>query len=297
MKKKVVITGASSSIIDAVINLIEPKKNFEIVGITRKVRQGFRQDIKWVECDLAGEDVDYSFLDNTDIVIHAAAVSKGYTRQAYLEFNFQTTKVLIDKANQYGVKRFVYISSVLACKTCGDYGYSKYIAEEYIKANFTNWLIIRPAQLYGYSEEAPIDSLINKIASKRVIPCPVGDPKGLIPLYYLDAALLIYQLVFEEEIITAIKTITGPQAFNYKGLVYEIANAIDKNITIFPILKIVLTILRYFIVITNARIGVYPDQIFRLYNPDKNLIPNSSEITYLSEYVRKNYKIICEIRK
>jgi len=92
MKKKVVITGASSSIIDTVINFIKPKESFEIIGITRKVRQGFRKDIKWVKYNLAGEDVDYSILDNADIVIHAAAVSKEDTRQAYLEFNFQTTK-------------------------------------------------------------------------------------------------------------------------------------------------------------------------------------------------------------
>ena len=290
MKKKVVITGASSSIIDAVINLIEPKESFEIVGITRKVRQGFRKDIKWVEYDLAGEDVDYSFLDNADIVIHAAAVSKEFTRQAYLEFNFQTTKVLIDKANQNGVKRFVYISSVLACKSCGDYGYSKYISEEYIKANFTNWLIIRPAQLYGYSEEAPIDNLINKIASERVIPCPVGDPKGLIPLFYIDAAQLIFNIIFKEKLISTTKTVAGPQAFSYKDMVNEIAKVIDKKVIIFPIPKFVLTGLRNFLILTGIKIGIFPDQIFRLYNPDKSVSTQIREVTTIKDYIRKKYK-------
>jgi len=291
LKKKIVITGASSSIMDAVISLVQLKGNYKIIGITRKIKAKFRNDIEWIEFDLSNTDNDYSILEDTDIIIHAAAISNAYTQQEYLDINYKTTKTLVDNANKYGVKRFVYISSVLACKSCGFYGYSKFMSENYIKSNFDNWLIIRPAQLYGYSEKAPIDSLISKIASKRFIPSPVGDPKGLIPLFYKDAAKLIGEAIFEEELISTTKIITGPQAFNYKALINEISTVLERKVLIFPIPGFVLTGLRNFLVLTGIRIGIFPDQIFRLYNPDKSILAQNREITTLNEYIRRKYKV------
>ena len=149
VKKKIIISGATSFLMNAVIDLIQLQKKYHIIGITTKLREGQRKDIEWMECNLAMAENDYAFIKSADTIIHAVAISNAYTQQDYLNINLQSTKTLVDLANRFQVNSFVYISSILACETCGDYGLSKAISEKYIKSNFNNWLIIRPSQLYG----------------------------------------------------------------------------------------------------------------------------------------------------
>lgn len=288
-KKKIIISGATSAIMNAVIDLVQLKNEYHIIGITTKLQKGQRKDIQWMECNLTMTVNDYAFIKGADTIIHAAAISKAYTLKEYLNINLQSTKTLIYYANKFHVNNFIYISSIVACETCGDYGLSKFLSENYIKTNFTNWLIIRPSQLYGYSEKAPIDSLIKKVSTKQIIPSPIGDPYGLTPLYYLDAARLIFDSIFVDKLSKTIKIIIGPQAFNYKSLVSEIAKNLNRKIFVLPIPKIILFNLRKLIKILGIKAGIYPDQIVRLYNPNKNIkIIENNNLVYLSEYIKQH---------
>ena len=73
-------------------------------------------------------------------------------------------------------------------------------------------------------------------------------------------------------------------------MVNEIAKVIDKKVIIFPIPKFVLTGLRNFLILTGIKIGIFPDQIFRLYNPDKRVSTQIREVTTIQDYIRKKYK-------
>ncbi|MCF6171608.1 MAG: NAD(P)-dependent oxidoreductase [Bacteroidales bacterium] len=287
-KKKIIISGATSSLMNAVIDLVQLQEKYHIIGITTRLRKDQRKDIEWVECKLAGTENDFSFIKDADTIIHAAAISNAYTQKDYLAVNFQSTKTLVDAANKYKLNKFIYISSVLACENCGDYGLSKAMSENHIKSILNNWLIIRPSVLYGYSEKAPIDSLIKKIAAKQIIPCPVGDPDSLTPLYYLDAARLIFDAIFVEKLSSTTKFVVGPQAFNYKGLTNEIAKSLQKKILIVPVPKVILMGLKNLIQVFGIKAGIYPDQITRLYHSCKDVKAiENAKLTPLSEYVRK----------
>ncbi|MCF6341207.1 MAG: NAD(P)-dependent oxidoreductase [Bacteroidales bacterium] len=289
-KKKIIISGASSALMNAVIDLIQLQKKYNIIGITTRLRKEHRKDIEWVECNLAWPGNDYSFIEGADTIIHAAAISNAYTRQDYFDVNFQSTKTLVELSKRFGVNNFIYISSVVACENSGNYGLSKLMSENEIKSNLNNWLIIRSSVLYGYSEKAPIDSLIKKIAAKQIIPCPVGDPDSLIPLYYLDAARLVFDAIFVEKLSNTTKFIVGPQMFNYKNLAHEIAKSLQKIIIIVPVPKVILMGLKTLIQLLGIKAGIYPDQIVRLYHPckDAKAIENN-ELAHLSDYVRKHF--------
>lgn len=286
-KKKIVISGASSSIINAVIDLIQTKDKYNIVGITRKLQQEHRKDIDWVECDLSKDNNEYSFLKSVDTIIHAAAVSKAYSLQEYFKTNFESTKKLVDMTNRFQVNRFVYISSILADVTSGYYGLSKITSEKYIKSNSKNWLIIRPSQLYGYSEKTPIDSIIKKVSNNKMIFSPIGDPYRLVPIHYLEAAHLIFESIFIKDFTNTTKLVTGPQVFNYKSLVTEIMKSLNRKVLVIPIPKIIMMSIKYLLQTFNIKTGIYPDQITRLYNPNRD-IKNSgnSKIMHLSEYIK-----------
>ena len=161
MIKKIIITGASSAIMNAVIELILLEEKYKIVGVTRKQQQNHRNDIEWVENDITS-DRDYLFLKDADLLIHAAAVSNAVNKEEYFKTNYEATCNLLKAATKYKVNRFIYISSIVSNEHSGYYGQSKLKSEKFIKNTFDNWLIIRPSQLYGYSDKAPIDSLIKQ---------------------------------------------------------------------------------------------------------------------------------------
>lgn len=290
IKEKIVITGASSAIINAVIDNIQPKDKYDIVGITRRLQKEHRKDIDWIECDLSSDKNDYSFFKDADTIIHAAAVSKAYTKQEYFKINFELTKNIVDIANRFQVNKFVYISSIVADETSGYYGLSKLTSEKYIKSNFKNWLIIRPSQLYGYSEKTPVDSIIKKVSNNKIIFSPVGDPYRLIPIHYLEAARLIFESIFVKDFTNTTKLIIGPQSFNYKSLITEIAKSLNHKVLVIPIPKIIMMSIKYLLQTFNLKTDIYPDQIVRLYNPDKSINTKNSELIKISEYAHKKGK-------
>ncbi len=284
-KKKIVISGATSAIINAIIDLLQQHEEYNIIGITTNLKKVKRNDIEWIELDLQTTGNNYDFLENCDTLIHAAAISNAYTEQEYLDINLQSTKILVDNANLFGIRKFVYISSILACESCGDYGISKLRSEEYIKSKINNWLIIRPSQLYGYSAKSPIDKLIKKIKTNKFIICPIGDSNSLFPLYYLDAAQIIFNSIFTDKLTRETKLIIGSQAFNYKNMAIHIASILNNNIIIVPIPKIVLIALMKAIKLFRIKRIIYPDQIFRFYNPNMNVKPDNINLPHLVEYI------------
>jgi len=107
-------------------------------------------------------------LQDVDVVIHAAALTKALKNEDYYRVNFEGTKNLIDVIieNELPVKRFVLISSQAAAgpsqslepvtendppQPVSEYGKSKLLAENYLKekAQKLEYTIIRPSAVYG----------------------------------------------------------------------------------------------------------------------------------------------------
>ncbi|MFT4833428.1 MAG: UDP-glucose 4-epimerase [Marinoscillum sp.] len=94
-----------------------------------------------------------------DLIIHNAGLTKSYTLNKYLDVNVGLTEQLISviksqgKLNETG--RFCYISSLAAKGPVGNggpasnYGRSKVLAEEAIIQSGLDYMIYRPAGVYG----------------------------------------------------------------------------------------------------------------------------------------------------
>jgi nucleoside-diphosphate-sugar epimerase len=289
IKKIAVITGATSKVMDQLIDTLITN-NFHIIAVSRKEKkEETRKNIKWIVCDLSFSDQDFSFLKDSDIIFHAASVSNYYKQKKYLLNNFQSTINLTDAAKKYGISRIVYISSILAGYNLGDYGLSKIKSEEYITQNFNNWLIIRPSQLYGYSLDNPIEKLIETVRNKRIVFCPVSIKKNIYPLYFSDLVNFIFESSIEKNESKIFKVLTGPKAYNYRTLIDEVALNSNMKPLIIPIPKIFIISLYYLIRAFNIRIGIYPDLLYRFYyNPS---IEISSDNTILfSDFLKDNIK-------
>lgn len=127
-------------------------------------------------------------LEGVHTVIHNAAhIPKRSPREEdFFEVNVEGTRQLLEQARCAGVKRFVYISS-MGVKFPSKYAESKLAAEEVVKASGLEWLILRPAHVYGPNME--FRNLVAKL--RRKIIWPILQNGKVHTIYVKDCASAI----------------------------------------------------------------------------------------------------------
>lgn len=204
---KILITGATGFVGR---HLVKSLKN-QGVELTLVARSSHinQSNIRYLYSDLNTNFDWQSSLTDCDIVIHLAGrahVMKeeaGNPYQAYAEINIEATKRLAEQAALYGVKRFIFLSSV---KVNGeitdsvaftetdipqpedDYGKTKYEAEKALsviaKETGMEVVIIRPPLVYGTGVKANFKNLIK--LSHLSIPLPFGAIHNKRSLIYIE---------------------------------------------------------------------------------------------------------------
>lgn len=208
IKKKILITGASSPILKKLIEKID-KGKYDVCAVTRNKRSLQFSNIDIAEGNFCNPVFANELLKGVQIVIHAAAVTHSYNKKDYLDINLEGTKILVDSSKINEVKKFVFVSSRTAVMESGAYGYSKLQAEAYLRENLDNWLVLRPAEVYGGNTSKGIDKLIEDICNRTWVICPLSVDNKLYPIYINDVVDIFYDLIFVKEKNKEIVTING----------------------------------------------------------------------------------------
>jgi nucleoside-diphosphate-sugar epimerase len=172
-----------------------------------EVRCGVRasSDLRWIEeldaervpLDMTGGTEDLSrAVENTDLVVHAAGITRARRAEDYHSVNAEGTRKLATAAQKAGVRRFVLISS-LAARGPDDptkddhpesaYGRSKLEAEAYLR-DFDEQMeavVLRPAAVYGPRDTDLLP--LFRMANAGWLPRPSGTTL-LQPVYAEDVA-------------------------------------------------------------------------------------------------------------
>jgi UDP-glucose 4-epimerase len=148
-------------------------------------------------------------LDGVDHVVHMAGLAHagpGLDEALYRRINTDATLELARAAQQEGVGRFVYLSSIKALSGAFDgpplsdddtpapddpYGRSKLTAEHGLARLDLDWVALRPVLIYGPSVKANMAALV-KLA-RLPVPLPLGGltaPRSLLAVENLAAAIL-----------------------------------------------------------------------------------------------------------
>jgi nucleoside-diphosphate-sugar epimerase len=120
-----------------------------VTGISRNSNLPISYEISIIEGDLMEIDNIIPALKNYDVIIHAAAVTHSKSDKEYLKVNLEATQKLVLFARNSGVKKFIFICSNTAGMNNGMYSKTKFLAEEFIRDNFQNWLIFRISGVFG----------------------------------------------------------------------------------------------------------------------------------------------------
>lgn len=87
--------------------------------------------------------------DDLHAIIHCGAIADSQYQEPDIFFwNYETTRRLANLAKERACL-FVFISSCTAIEPHTFYGYSKRVAEDYIRANNNAYCILRPYNVYG----------------------------------------------------------------------------------------------------------------------------------------------------
>ena len=180
--------------------------SYDVIVPVRKLIQNFNnlnKNIKFIEFELSANTDYHKILKNVDVVIHCAAkteIIKETNKKSLLEFqkvNVEDTLKLATHALQFGVKRFIFLSSV---KVNGEqtslsdsfkyddipkpedaYGASKLEAEEALK-NLSNRtgleiVIIRAPLVYGEGVKGNFLRLLKLCRS--IMPLPFANVRNI----------------------------------------------------------------------------------------------------------------------
>jgi len=147
-------------------------------------------------------------LNNTELVIHCAARTIARNYIEYYRMNTLGTTYLVQAMKKEGVKKILYLSSQAACGPASDkrplresatpepisfYGKTKKHGEEIIIRSGLDYIILRPAAVYG-----PYDTEILKyikILNRGVCPIIGRGEKYVNFIYIKDLVQLIIRLI------------------------------------------------------------------------------------------------------
>jgi len=225
----ILITGATGFIGQNLLKALLGKKIPIrcLVRDKKKIKENSGLEI--VEGDLRDKERLFEATKNVDIVIHLAAVIKSLNSQDFTDVNVKGTRNLTEACLKNKVKEIIYVSSLDACLTRTNfYGESKALAERVIVESSINYVILRPAFVYG-KESEDIVTLKRLVQRLPFIPV-IGNGKAMLqPIYVEDVCDIIVRFV-ENGVKNKIYYLAGEERISVDGFIDKIASYYLKKV-------------------------------------------------------------------
>jgi nucleoside-diphosphate-sugar epimerase len=271
-----------------VLSKVDTEK-FNITGLTRSTTSLDHSGIQWLEGDIQNPKQYRKAVAESDIIIHAAAITHSKTQKDYFDVNHEGTRKLISCISPDKKPLFVFISSRVAGEESGAYGASKLRAEEEVK-KLKKWVIIRPSEVYGGTKSEGIEKIINEAINGGVQLCPVGVESKMYPIHISDTVNLLFEAAFEKTKENQTIVLNGSIGYSFKELLLLIERVSGKKMTIVPIPKWLLSLVGIVSKRLPMDIGFVSDQVARLYSKKTHTEAGTTTVeleSYIGEIVKR----------
>lgn len=218
-RRNIFITGATGKIGNALINAIGVLRHNTFI-LCREKSTFPRGTFHRVQGDLC-QPPSYAdvFQNGIDTVIHLAAITHTNHTARYHDVNVEATKKLIHLCVQHHVNQFIFASTCAASPQGGDYGRSKFQAEEYLKASPLKWIILRMAEVYGFDSREGLDGLFNRIKAMPLIPIIGNGRYRLAPVHISDIVSAFLNVLEQPDLKNMTYILAGPEHLTYNELI------------------------------------------------------------------------------
>jgi len=242
--KKISFFGGAGFIGSSIVKNLA-KKGFEIKIATRnpydedviqlKSACGDPGQISLHKVNINSKQQIETFIGDSNICINLIGILYEKGENTFKKIHTEFVSNLADVIkNKNSVKQFIHFSSLgVKSGTESKYLESKFQAEELIKDNLENYIIIKPSVVYGGGEN-DFTNMFAKLAKLfPIIPLANSNVK-FQPVYVGDIAKGIEKII-DEEIKKEIFEFIGDEVFTLEELVKIISNEIRAKNIIIPI--------------------------------------------------------------
>lgn len=157
------------------------RRGLKVRALARR-DQPAREGVEWLRGDLADRDALRALVEGAEAVLHVAGVVNTLDPMGFQLGNVAGTEALVEAAEQAGVRRLVFVSSLAAREPgLSAYGKSKRHAEEVVQNSGLDWTIVRPPAIYGPRDREIFE--LFRSARWGVVPLP---PPGRASILHVD---------------------------------------------------------------------------------------------------------------
>lgn len=261
-KNTILITGANGFVGRALVcSFLKKNQSIRILTHSTNSVAILRKEVSDnldVYCMQTVVDTDQwdKLFDGVDAVIHCGAQTHPLknienSQQQFMKANYDTTMNLANKAVAYGVRRFVFLSSMSVfgnmkqytpfiettdLSPITPYGLSKLKAEEALKelSNKIELVIIRPPLVYGPGVKGNFKKLFSLVDKK--LPLPLGAIKNKRHFIGINNLIdFIILCVWADKAKNEIFLVADNEALSTTALITQIGQAMHKKSYLIPI--------------------------------------------------------------
>lgn len=262
---RILVTGATGAIGRNLIKELKKETSHTIRILTRTQHSG-QKDVKNLEKekgDLADIESLFRACADVDTIIHLAGITHTHNSSLYDEINRAGSENLIHAAERGGIKKFIFLSSKTASHLGGAYAESKIRVEESLVNSQLNWVIVRPAEVYGLDKNDSVQKLIDLL--KKGYPCPVIG-KGhyrIAPVYVNDVINGLMSIIDNDESVGNIYIFQGPKDYTFVDFLSILERKFERKLVKLYLPIFLIRTLAYVCYLFRSDM-LYRDQIPRL---------------------------------
>ena len=198
---KVLVTGGTGLIGEATIDELR-RRGHTVRILSRRARRDcaiWGEGVEPFDADLGNAESLAGCAEGCEAVLHIAGIAaENPPEVTFHTVNIQGTGALVEAAEEQGVRRFVYVSSLGADRGESQYHRSKLAAEQIVSKFSGSWTILRPGNVYGPGDEV-MSFLLRMARSSPVIPViDLGD-HPFQPIWHVDLAKALAVAVERED--------------------------------------------------------------------------------------------------
>lgn len=171
-------------------------------------------------------------------LIHAAAVvSTGVPDlEESLRVNVEGTRALLEAAGAGGVTKWIQISSMSAHSgNKSVYGGTKFLAEEEVRRQPMEWVILRPSLVYAEVRRGIFHRLARLVASLPVVPLVGGGREPIRPIHRDDLAAVALEALRSPAAAGGVYPIGGPEEWDLRAMVLAMRRQLGRRPVTVPL--------------------------------------------------------------
>ncbi len=222
------VTGANGYVGSVITDRLR-QEGLTVYGLQRRAQT----DAPTIAFSL-GDAIEPDVLQGIDVLIHCAYDFSLVRWDDIEKINVQGSLQLFDAAEQAGVKKIIFISSMSAFEGCRSlYGRAKLAIEK--QAERYRLCIVRPGLVYGDVPSGMVGALNGLLSMTRLIPL-VGGHQVMYPVHEEDLGRLIHTLIGAGEAYVGQPIIAAQQpGMTFRDIIQTLAKRKGKTAIFVPV--------------------------------------------------------------